>query len=1078
MSKFFIFRPIFAAVCSIIILIGGLVVLPTLAIDQYPQIAPPVVTVTASYVGASPEAVEAQVTNPLETAVNSAQGLRYISSTSAQGISTITATFNLGTNLDIAAADVQNLVQSAVGLLPQTVQQVGVTVSKNSGAFVMGIALKSTSAKYDKLFLSNYAQLNIVNDLSRIQGVSQVRIFGQRQYAMRIWLNPLKLAGEGLAATDVINALQEQNVEVAAGSVGAAPSASTQRYTYAIDALTQLATPVQFANIVLRANPNGGFTRLGDVARIELGAQDYSIDLRFDGSEQVVGMGVLQYPDANALQTADLVKQKLTQLQANFPEGITWEVAFDTTSFVRESIKEVVTTLVLSVILVILVIFLFLQDPKATLIPAATIPVSLIGAFFVMKVFGFSINTVTLFGLTLAAGLVVDDAIVVIENIARHMEADHTSGTAPTITAMREIQSAVVASSLVLFSVFFPVAFFPGTTGQLYKQFALTITAAISISLFQALTLAPALAARLLTGDTESNWGFFRWFNLGLHRFRDWYARTLPKLFVHRWPVFGVFILALLVTAYLFRSTPTAFIPDEDQGYFITIVQAPEGTSLAATEQIAITAEKIIRSQPEVLHVFNVTGFGFTGSASNRGIIFTLLKPWSERKGPQHSVGGLLRRLNGAFYMQVPEAQIFALNPPAINGVGSFGGYQFELEDRGNLGLPALAGSAYAIMGAAAQDPRLSQVFTQFRINSPQLEVNVDRNKVQSFGANLSDVFNTMEVELGSLYVNNFTYLNRSWQVIVQADAPYRSDPASLQYLSVRSATTGPPISPTSNTNATGAGLTPLSAMATAKMSLTAPIITHYNLYRNVEINGNAAPGHGSGEAIDATQQIAAKVLPKGLTYEWSGLQLDEIAAGAQSALIFLLGLVFVYLVLSAQYESWVDPLIVLLAVPAALLGALVFINLRHIPLPLLYANVAQDVYAQVGYVMLIGLSSKSAILIVEFANQQIRAGADVVTAALRAAQTRLRPILMTSIAFIIAVLPLVFASGAGSSARHSLGTVVFGGMLLSTFLNLAITPVLYVIIKGFELRGDRHVNGRPRGDFGDEALQTPAIPS
>ncbi|HTV92273.1 MAG TPA: efflux RND transporter permease subunit [Verrucomicrobiae bacterium] len=1079
MSSFFLLRPIFAAVCSIVILIGGLVVLPTLPIDQYPQIAPPVVTVTATYTGASPQAVEAQVTNPLETAVNSAQGLRYISSTSAQGVSTITATFNLGVNLDIAAADVQNLVQSVIGQLPATVQQVGVTVSKNSGAFVMGVALRSDNPKYDKLFLSNYAQLNVVNDLARIQGVSQIRIFGQRQYAMRIWLNPRELAGQGLAATDVVSALQEQNVEVAAGSVGSAPTAPNQKYTYAIDALTQLTSPAQFANIILRANPNGGFTRLGDVARVELGAEDYSTNLRFDGSEDVVGMGVLQYPDANALQTADLVKQKLTQLQTNFPPGVHWEVAFDTTSFVRESIKEVVITLLLSVFLVILVIYLFLQDPRATLIPAATIPVSLIGAFFVLKVFGFSINTVTLFGLTLAAGLVVDDAIVVVENIARHMEADKTTGIAPTRAAMTEIQSAVVASSLVLFSVFFPVAFFPGTTGQLYKQFALTITAAIIISLIQALTLAPTLAARLIHGDIEVDWGFFRWFNVGLHRFRDWYGRMLPRFFRYRWRVFAVFLLALGLTAFLFRTTPTSFIPDEDQGFFITLVQAPEGTSLAAEEQVAIKAERIIRAQPEVLHVFNVSGFSFTGSAPNRGLIFTLLKPWGERKGPRHSVFALLPRLNYMFYKNIPEAQIFAVNPPAINGVGTFGGYQFELEDRANLGLPALMNSAYAIMGAAAHDPRLTQVFTQFRINSPQLEVNVDRDKVKAMGASLGDVFETMEVDLGSLYVNNFTYLNRSWQVIVQADAPYRDNPESLQYLYVNSEASPQPISPTSGTNATGVGLTPLSAMVTMHQELTAPIITHYNLYRNIEINGAAAPGHGSGEAIDATEQIAAKVLPKGITYEWSGLQLDEIAAGAQSALIFMLGLVFVYLVLSAQYESWIDPLIVLLAVPAALLGALLFINFRHVPLPFLYANVSQDVYAQVGYVMLIGLASKSAILIVEFANQQIRAGADVVTAALRAAQTRLRPILMTSIAFIIAMTPLVFASGAGSAARHSLGTVVFGGMLVSTFLNLAITPVLYVIIKGLELRGGRAPHGVPRGGAAGEAAEkAPAAPA
>lgn len=1071
MSDFFLKRPVLAAVCSIVILIAGLVVIPTLAIDQYPQIAPPVVTVTATYVGASPQAVEAQVTNPLETAVNTAQGLRYISSTSAQGISTITATFNLGINLDIAAADVQNLVQSAIGQLPATVQQVGVTVAKNSGAFVMGVALVSDNPNCDALCLSNYAQLNVVNDLARIQGVSQVRIFGQRQYAMRIWIDPTKLAGQGLSTTDVVSALQEQNVEVAAGSIGSAPTQPTTKYTYSINALTQLSTPDQFANIILRANPNGGFTRLGDVARIELGAQDYSTDLRFDGHTRVVGMGVLQYPDANALQVSQLVQQKLKELSVNFPPGVHYEVAFDTTLFVRESIKEVLITLLLSIFLVVLVIFIFLQDWRATLIPAATIPVSLIGAFFVMKVAGFSINTITLFGLTLAAGLVVDDAIVVIENIARYMDQTKITGIEGTRPAMREIQSAVIASSLVLFSVFFPVAFFPGTTGQLYKQFALTITAAIVISLFQALSLAPTLAARLLHGDIEQDWGFFHWFNHEFHRFRDWYARQLPKLFNWRWAVFGVFIVALLLTGFLFKTTPTAFIPDEDQGFFITLVQAPEGTSLDATQAIAIKAEKIILAQPETLHVFNVTGFSFTGSAPNRGLIFTLLKPWGERKGFKSSVFGLLGRLNYLFYKNVPEAQIFAVNPPAINGVGSFGGYQFELEDRANLGLPTLMQSAYAIMGAAQKDPRLTQVFTQFRINSPQLDVDVDRNKVKAMGANLTDVFNTMEVDLGSLYVNNFTYLNRSWQVDVQAEPAFRDSPSALQYLYVPSSQASPaPYSPTTATNATGAGLTPLSAMVTVNRVLSAPVITHYNLYRNIEINGSASAGHGSGEAIDATQQIAARVLPKGITYEWTGLQLDEIAAGAQSALIFMLGLVFVYLVLSAQYESWIDPLIVILAVPAALFGALVFINLRHVPLPLLYANVSQDAYAQVGYVMLIGLASKSAILIVEFANQQMRAGADLVTAALRAAQTRLRPILMTSIAFIIAVLPLVFASGAGSAARHSLGTVVFGGMLVSTFLNLAITPVLYVIVKGLELRGSRYLHGVPREGEASEA--------
>lgn len=1094
MTKVFLTRPVLAAVCSLIILIGGLVVMPTLPLAQYPQIAPPVVTISASYVGASPQAVEAQVTTPLEQAVNTVQGLRYISSQSTQGTSTITCTFTLETNLDIAAADVQNLVQSAIGQLPATVQQVGVQVSKNSGSFVMGIALTSDSKQYNTLFLSNYAQLNIVNDLSRVSGVSQVRIFGQRQYAMRIWLNPHQLAQQGLDAGDVVTSLQEQNAEVASGSIGSAPESKDQPYTYTVNALTQLSSPEQFANIILRSNPSGGYTRLGDVARVELGAQDYNSSLRFNGNAQTIGLGVLQYPTANALQVSKGVLAEMDLLSKQFPPGVHYTVAFNTTDFVAESVREVILTLLLSIVLVVGVIFLFLQNPKSTLIPAATIPVSLIGTFFVMKIFGFTINTITLFGLTLATGLVVDDAIVVIENIARHIELNkgRQSGVASAAAAMREIQSAVVASSLVLLAVFIPVAFFPGTTGQLYKQFALTIAAAITISLFQALTLAPVMSARLLSGETESKLLFFRWFNAGLKRFRHWYASELPRAFRYRWYVIAAFGLALLATLLMFVRTPSSFIPSEDQGYFIVLVQAPEGTSLSGEVAISKKAEAIIRAQPQVKYMFNVGGFSFAGSAPNRGLIFVLLKPWGQRKGPGDNIDSVIQRVNGGFFMQIPQAQIFAVNPPAINGVSSFGGFQFELEDRTNLGLPTLMRTAYAIMGAASQDPRLMNVFTQFRINSPQVDIDIDRDKAKGIGISLNDIFDTLEVDLASLYVNNFTYLNRSWQVDVQADEPYRNRVDSLQGLFVSSGSaanaaiptgtnpfpTPPPGAATTSTNATSTVMTPLSALVHMDQTLSAPVISHYNLYRNIELNGQNAPGHGSGEAIEAMGAIAQKVMPKGMTFEWSGLQLDEIAAGSLSTIIFALGLVFVFLVLSAQYESFIDPLIVLLAVPAALFGALGFMNFRHLPIPGLFdQSLAQDAYAQVGYVMLIGLSSKSAILIVEFANQQLREGASVVQAALRAAQTRLRPILMTSIAFVIAVIPLVFATGAGSAARHSLGTVVFGGMLVSTFLNLAITPVLYVIIKSFELRGDRgHRDGKSHGEIADEPVPAPPV--
>jgi HAE1 family hydrophobic/amphiphilic exporter-1 len=1112
-TKAFLTRPVLAIVCSLVIMICGLVALPTLPIAQYPQIAPPVVTVTAIYTGASPQAVEAQVTTVIEQAVNTVEGLRYVSSTSSQGVSTVTCTFNLGVNLDIAAADVQNSVQSSLGLLPQTVQQLGITVSKNNGSFVMGIAMTSDTKSLSTLDLSNYIQLNVANDLGRVQGVSQVLIFGQRQYSMRIWLNPSKLAQEGLDASDVVSALQEQNVSIAAGSIGAPPAPKSQPYTYTVNALTQLSDPSQFSNIILRANPNGGYVRLADVSRVELGAQSYTTSLRFNGHGKTVGMGVLQYPTANALQVSSNVRAKMEELAKAFPPGIHWEVAFDATTFVNESIREVVITLLLSIVLVILVIFLFLQDPRSTLIPAATIPVSLIGTFFIMKLLGFTINTITLFGLTLATGLVVDDAIVVIENIARHMELNRgkQSGIASAGEAMREITSAVVASSIVLLAVFIPVGFLPGTTGEIYKQFAITIAASISISLFQALTLAPVLSARLLSGEREAKGSFFRRFNAGLQGFRDWYGRRLPGFFRRRWLVAGLFAGALGLTLFLVWWTPQAFLPDEDVGYFITLIQAPEGTSLEGEQAVGRKVEAIMQAQPEVQYVFDVGGFGFSGTSPNRGVVFTLVKPWSERKTPfwcnfaflapgmhseqcvSHSVFALEQRLNGMFYMGVPEAQVFAFNPPAINGIGNFNGFQFELEDRGNVGLPALMGTAYAIMGAAFKDPKLEDVFTQFRINSPQIEADIDRNKAKAIGVPLANIFQTMEVDLGSLYVNNFTYLNRSWQVQVQADAPYRSTVSNLQNLYVRSNqppdTLAAPTNPassvaTSNTTATGSVMVPLSTLMTAKQVLGPPIISHYNLYRNIELSGLPAPGTSSGDAINEMQKIARSVMPKGVTFEWTGLQLDQIAAGTPTKVVFALAIIFVFLALSAQYENFVDPLIVLLAVPAALLGALGFMNLRsHLPLPFLFdPTLSQDVYAQVGYVMLIGLASKSAILIVEFANQQVHEGATIVQAALRAAQVRLRPILMTSIAFCIAVLPLVFATGAGEAARHSIGTVVFGGMIVSTFLNLAITPVLFVIIKSLELRGRRPggSNGRTDGQVSGEISTEPtgAIPT
>ncbi len=1063
MTAFFLKRPIMAIVCSVVIIIMGLVAIPILPISQYPQITPPVVTVTATYLGASPQSVESAVTIPLENAINGVEGLRYISSTSSQGQSTVTATFNLGTNLDIAATDVQNAVQSALGLLPNEVKQVGVNVNKNNGSFVMALALTSDNGAHDSIFLSNYAELNIVNDLKRVPGVSSVLIFGQRRYAMRIWLNPHELQARGLATTDVVSALQEQNVNVAAGSIGSAPQPANQPYTIAVNAVGRLTTPQQFQNIIIRTDPNGGFTKLGDVARIELGAEDYNSFIRFDGNQNVVGLGIQQLPSANALSVAQGVRARLDELAKSFPSDVHYHVAFDTTLFVKESIKEVVITLLLSILLVVLVIYLFLQSGRSTLIPASTIPISLIGTFFVMKLFDFTINTITLFGLTLAAGLVVDDAIVVIENIARYMKEHHLGGIEGAKAAMDEIQSAVVASSLVLFSVFTPVAFFPGTTGLLYKQFALTITASICISLFAALTLAPVLSSLLLYDKPEATRGFFGAFNRGFYGFRDWYGRELPRYFRRRWIVVGIFALALALTGLLFVKTPKGFIPTEDQGFLMVFIQAPEGTSLANEHNIALKAENIVRSTHGVHDMFDVGGFSFTGAQPNLGIMFLQLDPWQERKTMATSPLGMLyvgpNAMQPKFTKQIPEASVFGIQPPPIFGIDTLG-FSWELEDRGDIGLRNLYGVAMKYLAAAPQGNTTQpfSLLTQYRIDAPQLEMNIDRNKAKSIGVSLTDVFNTLQVNLGSLYVNDFNYLNRSYRVYVQADQPYRSRISDLQDLYVRS---------------NGGGLSPIAALASTSMQNTSPNITHYNLFRNIELSGQVAPGASSGTAIAGMQKLAKKLDPPGVSYEWSGLTLDEIESGSQTIIIFSLGLIFVFLVLAAQYESFIDPLIVLLAVPAALLGALLFMNYRDIIsigyfvlpepahfIPWLLAGaqpgISQDAYAQVGYVMLIGLAAKSAILIVEFANQQVRAGADVVTAAMRAARTRLRPILMTSIAFVIAMLPLVYASGAGSSARHSLGTVVFGGMLFATFLNLAITPVLYVIIKGFELRGHR----------------------
>ncbi|HXF33594.1 MAG TPA: multidrug efflux RND transporter permease subunit [Candidatus Acidoferrales bacterium] len=1040
MFEFFLRRPIFASVCSAVILLAGLIAVPTLPIAQYPNVSPPTVTVTAYYTGASADAVEYSVVTPLEQAINGVQGLRYMqSSTDNTGQATITCTFNLGTDLNVAQNDVQSAVNTVVGRLPLAVTQTGVTVAKNSSTFTLVVAMTSDNPAVDDTILSNYIALNIVNRLKRISGIGGVQIFGERKYAMRLWLDPKALADNGLAASDVITALQDQNVQVAAGAIGQAPTSGNQPYQYTVQAIGRLTTPEEFGNLILKSNSSGYYLRVKDVGRVELGAENYLTGTRFNG-HVALGIGVQQLSTANALTISHGVLQAMEEIKPQFPAGVHYSVPYNTTDFVQESIKEVAETLLIAIALVVGVIYLFLQDWRVTLIPSITIPISLIGTFALMKLLDFSINTLTLFGLTLATGLVVDDAIVIIENIARYIEEHKMNAFDGALHATREIAGAVFATSFVLLAVFVPAGFLPGTTGELYRQFALTIACSITISLFNALTLTPALSALLLGRSARPRNRFFGAVNSAISATRSAYGRALPKALQWRFVVLGVFVAGLLGTYWLQRHVPTTFVPEEDQGYFIMLVQLPEGSSLDQTTKFEQAVYGVAKQDPDIEQVFTVAGFSFIGIAPNRGIAFALLKPWGQRTAGKDSLQAILGRMNyGLFHL--PGGTAFAFNPPAINGLGAFGGFTFEMQDTGGVGLPAMMLSAYKMMGAAAQDPVLSQVFTQFRMDNPQLQVEVDRNKAYALGVRLQDVYNALQVYLGSFYVNDFNYLAQSYRVYIQADAPFRNRVNDFQTIYVKSAS---------------GAIMPVTSFVKITPIKGPPYITHYDLFRSIELSGQAGPGYSSGQAITEMQKLAKAIFPKGISYEWTGLALEEIQSGGATLIIFALAIIMVFLVLAAQYESLTDPFIIILAVPLAMFGAIGALMLR---------GLQSDIFAQVGYVMLIGLASKNAILIVEFANQLQEQGLDPRSAVIKAAETRLRPILMTSFAFILGILPLVFASGAGAEERHSLGTAVLGGMLVSTVLNLFVTPVIYLMVEG---RGHRRrTTGKDGGSTG-----------
>ncbi|ABF41818.1 Hydrophobe/amphiphile efflux-1 HAE1 [Candidatus Koribacter versatilis Ellin345] len=1023
--NFFIRRPVFATVCSLLIILAGAIAIPTLPIAQFPQLAPPQVTVTAFYNGANSQAVETSVTTLLEQAINGAEGMNYISSVSGNdGTSQITATFHLERNLDIAAVDVQNRASSALGRLPAEVQQTGVTVGKNSGTFIMAAGFYSDKGQYDQLFISNYLDLYVRDALKRIKGVGDVIIFGERKYAMRLWLDPVRLAKRSLTAQDVVNALREQNVQVAAGQVGQAPIAKGQNFQISVRAVGRLREAKEFEAIILKRGADGSLVQLRDVGRAELGAESYAGNLSYNGYD-AIGIGVQQLSTANALDVDKAVKDELSRLSAKFPPGLKYQIAFDTTTAVGESIREVLTTLVEAIIIVILVIFLFLQSWRSTLIPAITIPVSLIGTFAFVKLFGFSINTLTLFGITLATGLVVDDAIVVIENVERHLEEGIRDPRRASEVAMGEVTSAVIATSLVLIAVFIPISLFPGSTGRLYQQFALTIAFSIGLSAFNALTLTPALSALLLRHSSEKKNPIFRGFNAIISGGTKGYTGILQKLERAKLPVFAVFVLGLVAAWYIYRIVPTSFVPDEDQGYLMALVQTPEGASLEYTTQKTRAAAAILAANHDINGVFAVPGFSFTGAAPNRAMIFANLRPFGERKGNQHTAAAVLNSVRGPL-LSIPDALVIPLAPPAIQGLGAFGGFQFQLEQTGSGSLEDMQNVLNGFLMKARGRKELTGLFSTFSARDPQFEVNVDREKAKSLGVSFTEISSALQVFMGSQYVNDFDFNNRSYRVYVQADEQYRRQPRDLREFYVRS---------------DSGQMVPLDNLVTVKETTTSSVIEHYNIFRTTAINGAAAPGYSSGQAIAAMEDLAKQALPVGYTFEWTGLTLEEIQSGSQAIILFALGLLVVYLTLSAQYESFVLPFIILLAVPMAIFGALGAQFLR---------GQQNDVYCQIGLVMLIGLASKNAILIVEFAEQLQMKGMGLFESAVEAARLRLRPILMTSIAFILGVLPLVFATGAGSAGRNSVGTTVFGGMIISTFLNLFIIPILYVIVRSF----------------------------
>ena len=1040
-SKFFIDRPIFATVLSLFLVLAGLAAMRILPIARYPEISPPVVNVRAIYPGASAEVLETTVAAPIEQSINGVEKMLFMDSTSSgDGVVSINVTFDVGTNLDIAAVNVNNRVNQVLSKLPQEVQRQGLTVSKSSAAFLVVASLYSPDDRYDSLFISNYITQNVLDAIKRVPGTTNVQIFGAKDYAMRIWLRPDRMAQLGITVGDISAAVGEQNAQYAAGKIGAPPG-NTEELTLTVTARGRLLEPEEFGNIVVRSGERGSIVRLKDIARVELGSKDYNFYGRING-HPTVPVGVFLQTGANALDTRAAVEKTLQELKAKFPPGLTYSTPYDTTPFVSESIHEVLKTLAEAMILVFIVVYIFLQSWRATIIPTLAVPVSLIGTMAGLQLLGYSLNTLTLFGMVLAIGIVVDDAIVVLENVERLMHEEGLSPRDAAIKAMQEVTGPVVAIVLVLCAAFIPIAFLGGLAGELYRQFSVTISIAVVLSGFVALTLTPALCAVLLKPGAERKNAFFSWFNHSFERFTHGYTRGVA-FFLKRGALGLVLFAGLgVMIGVLSKAVPGGLVPDEDQGYYIGAVILPEGSALERTNEVVKKVEAAMQPNKNIEAVFSLVGLNFLGGGglkSSAATLFFPLKPWAERDQSA-------KQLVGETYMKtghIKEGLPLAFAPPAIQGLGQTGGFEFYLQNKGDGGVRRLAQVLPQLLAEANKQPELAGVKTLWQANSPQLFVNVDIEKARSLGLNVADIYNTLAATLGSYYVNDFNKSGRIYQVLMQAEGQYRAKPEDIGALFVRSKS---------------GQMVPIRSVAEVKFVAGPEAVQHFNALPSIQILGDAKPGYSSGQAIAAMERVAAQVLPADMGYDWGGASFQEKRSSGSGNLALAAGFVMIFLILAAQYEKWTLPFTVLLALPFGIFGALLAVYLR---------NFNNDVYFQIGLVTLLGLSAKNAILIVEFASMKVHEGMSPVAAALEASRLRFRPILMTSLAFILGVVPLAFSSGAGAAARQAIGTGVLGGMLAATFLAIFLVPLFFKIMNDWHLRSkpeDYAMLDRPYG--------------